>query len=87
MKTHSFNGRRYEIDTTPLAGLCNKKSTSIRIFEDLNTRKGLITAIHETLHAEAWNTSEKVIDRVSTEIGDFLWRLGYRHNGTDTKRA
>jgi hypothetical protein len=52
---------------------------TLQILVPLKTRKGLITALHETLHAEDWVKSEKVVDRVSKEIGNFLWRLGYRH--------
>jgi hypothetical protein len=46
--------------------------------ESLKTKNGLVTAIHEALHAENWSKDEDTVDRVSKEIGTFLWRLGYR---------
>ena len=50
----------------------------LNIYADLNTRNGLITALHEALHASRWSEKEETIDRVSKDIGRFLWRLGYR---------
>ena len=83
VKTHTFNGRRYKIDIDKIDGYCeqyviNENSRSLVILADLKTRKGLITAIHEALHASDWRQSEEAVDRVSKEIGSFLWRLGYR---------
>ncbi len=80
LKTHTFNGRKYIIDVDFLDGWCDqfKLKHRLQILADLKTKDGLITAIHEALHAENWCKSEKVIDKVSTEIGNFLWRLGFR---------
>ena len=82
IKTHTFNGRRYKIDIrdSPLDGACDQYNTERFLFicADLDSRNGLITAIHEALHAESWVKDEETIDRVSKEIGTFLWRLGYR---------
>ncbi len=80
VKTHTFHGRRYYITTEPLCGSCTtyKRENELFIQADLNKRVGLITAIHECLHAENWAASEEVVERVSAEIGSFLWRLGYR---------
>ena len=83
IKTHTFHGRRYKIalDLDGLDGNCDQFKCNVHvlsIFTSLKTRKGLITAIHEALHAENWNAEEAVVDRVSIEIGSFLWRLGFR---------
>ena len=83
VKTHTFNGRKYKIEVDPdgANGVCDQyspKDRYLQIFTDLDRRKGLITAIHEALHAESWTKSEKIVDRVSREIGMFLWNLGYR---------
>ena len=82
MKTHTFNGRRYKVFIDPdLDGWCEQFKCNIHeihLLRDTKTRAGLITAIHEALHAENWSKEEKDIDRVSREIGTFLWRLGYR---------
>jgi len=82
VKTHTFNGIKYDIDVSkPIDGYCDSPrggKPSIRIVSNLNTKKGLITILHEALHAEGWAVSESVVDRVSTEIGNLLWRFGYR---------
>jgi hypothetical protein len=81
MRTHSFNGQRFEIFTAPLDGLCDipkDRNLELHIFADLKTRNGLITVIHEALHAENENWTEAYVDRVSKDIGRFLWRLGFR---------
>ena len=81
VKTHTFNGRNYKIIVSPpLDGQCTiyKPERELWIMESLKTRNGLITAIHESLHAERWSEKEETIERVSKEIGNFLWRLGYR---------
>ncbi|HUV45468.1 MAG TPA: hypothetical protein VMW45_00145 [Dehalococcoidia bacterium] len=84
VRTHTFDGKKYTIyvDEPPL-GICfnSKKGRSeneIYIMTSLKEKWGLITAIHETLHAEKWSAHEETIDRVSKELGTFLWRLGFR---------
>ena len=81
MKTHIFNRKKYRITLAPpLDGLCTASQpvAEIFLFANLSTKKGLITAIHEGLHASDWDMDEKKVDRISEEIGTFLWRLGYR---------
>ena len=82
VRTHKFNGRRYRIDTLPLIdgftdtyGLNERHLT---ITTEPGTKRELETFIHESLHAENWAKTEKVVERVGREIADFLWRLGYR---------
>ncbi len=82
LKTHTFNGRKYKIDCdTDIDGWCDQFALNerfIHIHQPLNTQRGLITAIHEALHAENWAANEQTVERVSREIGSFLWRLGFR---------
>jgi len=81
VKTHTFNGRKYLITVSPLLdGVCDtyKKEREIIIMAPLETKAGLITVVHEAMHALAWKTSENKIDKDSKELGTFLWRLGYR---------
>lgn len=92
VRTHKFNGVRYYISVDePYVGWCDKprkpdqkEYPAIRLPNGLpcedekNAKTGLITVIHECLHAENWEPSEKVVDRCSVEIGNLLWRLGYR---------
>lgn len=82
VKTHVFNGRRYEID---MPGRIHGSTEQYRLNKrimliavDLGTKDELETCIHESLHAENWAKAEKVVERVGREIADFLWRLGYR---------
>ena len=82
VKTHTFNKVNYDIEFSErLDGLCDyPRSTkpSIRIMAKPYTKNELITIIHESLHASDWSKSEEIVDRVSTDIGRLLWRLGYR---------
>jgi len=81
VKTAQFNGRRYNISVVPAPdGDCSqyKPERELNIYADLRTRNGLITTLHESLHASRWSETEEVVDRVSKDIGRLLWRLGYR---------
>jgi len=87
VRTHKFNKVKYRIDLDSYDGWCDDPRTegvsgeypAIRLPEGLpNTKKALINLLHECLHAEKYSTSEKVIERVSNEIGSLLWRLEYR---------
>ena len=81
IKTHTFNRRKYLITVSPkLDGMCDtfKKEREIVLMAPLKTRAGLITAVHEAMHALDWKASEGRIDKDSKELGGFLWRLGYR---------
>jgi hypothetical protein len=82
VRTHTFNGVRYRIIVKSLDGMCVNSSKGeddheLYIF-DIRDKDGLITAIHEAMHASDFNMSEKKVDRMSKEIGRFLWRLGFR---------
>jgi len=84
IRTHTFNGHRFDVrfyDPGEIDGLCDSpigQGPTLRVFADLNTRKGLETVIHESLHAEGWAKTEQVVERTAQEIASLLWRLGYR---------
>jgi hypothetical protein len=79
VKTHSFNGIRYQVLIGHFDGVADTDDKySIVVNGELDTRKDLITLIHEAMHAGNWAKHEDTIDRSSTEIGKLLWRLGYR---------
>lgn len=94
VKTHRFNGVKYFIGVDePYVGWCDKPKIpdkkeypAIRMPNGLafgSTRKAkedLIILLHECLHAENWEKTEKLIDMVAIDIGTLLWRLGYRRN-------
>lgn len=81
VRTATINGRQYKIFLRePVDGLTAtyKMERAIEIFTPLDTQNGLITLIHESLHASNWAKSEATVDRTSKDIGRLLWRLGYR---------
>ena len=93
VKTHTFNKIRYHIGVDePYVGWADNPNRvhnhseypAIRLPDGLpcNNRRGaklgLVTLIHECLHVENWSKQEKTVERVSAEIGNLLWRLGYR---------
>lgn len=82
VRTHKFNGCKYSLRfDTDIGGLCDDPKDKIRqifVFVKPKTKNSLRVLLHECLHAENWSKNEKTIDRVSTEISNLLWRLGYR---------
>lgn len=80
VRTHIFNGKRCDVITDKVDGLAHRSKDCDLLFvnADLNTKKGLISLIHEAGHLGNWDKQEKVIDRFSEELGSLLWRLGYR---------
>ncbi len=81
VRTATFNGRQYKIFLRePVDGACATYTLerAIEIFTPLDTQNGLVTLIHESLHAGNWAKSEETVDRTSKDIGRLLWRLGYR---------
>jgi hypothetical protein len=83
MKTATFRGTKYSVDLYgPIDGSCQSPKEGgppwLRICVPLNERRGLITAIHEALHACSFLKGEEVVTETAEDIGRFLWRLGYR---------
>ena len=93
VKTHKFNGVSFHIGVDePYDGWCDnpsKKNNSseypairlphgLPIKDEPGAKYGLACLLHECLHAENYGTTERIVDRISTEIADLLWRLGYR---------
>lgn len=92
--THRFNKVKYAIDVVGFKGQIAQKKQDlpcivivrpdITMTESLPYGNGkfarlmLITLLHECLHASNWNKSEKVVDRTAVDIGNLLWRLGFR---------
>ena len=87
VKTHSFNGIRYDIkiydpNDARIDGLCDPPTGSgqaLRIFTDIETRKGLETCIHEALHACYWAKTEDKVEQTARDVARLLWRLGFRN--------
>ena len=80
VKSHFFNGLRYNICFGRLDGVSDVNATprDMVICTKPNTQNELITIIHEGMHCGNWDKHEETIDRSSKDIGRLLWRLGYR---------
>jgi hypothetical protein len=68
VKTHSFGGKSHRIHVGPVDGICfnsekNEKDHDLFILTSLREKEGLITAIHEAMHALNWNTKEGKIEQ------------------------
>lgn len=44
----------------------------------LKGSRRLVYLLHETLHLAKWDLPEGEVRRISTELGEVLWRDGYR---------
>ena len=88
VRTHKFNKIKFQIDVEePYIGMCDSPESerpTITLPRGLphgnskGAKQGLITLIHEVLHAESWNLPEEKVDRIATDMGSLLWRLNYR---------
>jgi len=89
----TFRGKRYRFDwmnkgepfLEGARGICENREQKGRVLR-MAVRKNLEdpfllkVLIHEGLHAAfGRRLKEKDIDRASMDIGQFLWRLGYRN--------
>jgi len=92
IRTHSFNGVIYRVGVDdPYYAWCDRPGEpqksefpAIRLVDGLpcgnkrGAKTGLISLVHEALHASNYHTHENTVDQVSKDIGRLLWRLGYR---------
>jgi hypothetical protein len=88
IKSHNFMGKRYKIDfnDNPLfkkfkcVGICDKPSTigkTINISSHLSELSLMTTAIHEGIHACIWDIDDLSVRKMSVDISNFLYRLGF----------
>lgn len=62
-------------------GVCQdprKKKKSLVFDKTLEGVEELDVYIHEATHACFWDLEEEAVGESSTDIAEFLWRLGYR---------
>lgn len=55
-----------------------KKSSKMYIDPNLDEKEFLKTVLDEAFHANLWEIDNEIVDQISTNIGEFLWRLGFR---------
>ena len=77
---HVFNGHPHKVvcDKDMLGLTLTDVRNSIVLWTDLSKKLGLQIAVHEGMHAEFPKLPENVVEIVGREIGDYLWKLGYR---------
>jgi len=83
LKSHTFRGKRYLIETGPIDGLCippdGKTDCAIYLTSSIqNKRRCLETILHEALHACSFDTGEQVVTETARDIARLLWRMGWR---------
>lgn len=78
-KTHTFNGKKYHLIFGDLDGNCDTDDKYWLVVErDLNTKVGLETLIHESLHACRWRAKEEEVEITARDITRLIWNCGYR---------
>ena len=83
VKTHKFNGVKYDFHFGKFDGACDPPKTEgdPNIYINLDrtdTRQFLETLIHESLHACHYACSEERVTQTAYDIARLLWRMGYR---------
>jgi hypothetical protein len=82
IKTHTFRGLKYHVHIEHKldgwAEVPGREPRGIYCDPTLSPKSFMETAIHEAMHAEDPDVSEKVILRRGKSMANWLWRLGYR---------
>jgi hypothetical protein len=84
LRSFTFRSGRHLVSTEPLDGFCSppgRRAGEIFVFADRPPRTRLETALHEALHAEEPEMSERRVTRIAARLASFLWRLGWREDG------
>lgn len=91
IKSHKFDGKKYKIKWRKpykCEGLCDAPSATpenryIWINPKLAEKELILTLLHEAAHACVWVLDEETVTRTAEDIGDFLWKCGFRLHHTD----
>ena len=76
--THTFMGELFEVIVERHDGLCSY-GNSISFPNGLpKTKKSLMLAVHESLHACFPDLSEQDVTNASKDIAAFLWRVFFK---------
>lgn len=91
IKTLTIKKKRWRIVDSekykgPELGYCTNPALDREIAIPIHgdTREDLIIITHELIHAYDWGLSEKTVEGLSIEIGDALWKLGWRKDDEAT---
>jgi len=75
---HTFMGRQFEVIVEKHDGLCSY-GNCISFPNGLpKTRKALMLAVHESLHACFPDMKEEEVTQASTDIAKLLWRCFFK---------
>ena len=84
-KTLTIRGRRWRVVDSekykgPEFGYCTNPALDREIAIPVHgdEREDLIIIAHEVIHATDYGLSEKTAEALSAEVGDALWKLGWR---------
>ena len=87
---HKFNGIVYDIDPVEAEAYCVSPNGGVPqiLFAGgiKSTKASLITQVHEALHACKWGMPEDDVDRAASDIGSFLWKIGWRLEGSKPRQ-
>lgn len=84
IKTVTIRGKRYNLVVTKLRGargLCehpDTKNKTVYIDEREEGKALLSTLLDELIHCALWEIQNDVVDEISDDIADALWRCGLR---------
>lgn len=90
IKTVTIRGKRYNFVVTKLRGvrgLCEHpetKNKTVYIDEREKGKELLSTLIDEFIHCALWEIQNDIVDEISDDMADALWRCGLRFKDEPT---
>jgi hypothetical protein len=84
IKTIKMRGRRYNFSVKKLRavrGLCDHpktKNKTVYIDSRESGKKLLATLIDELIHCAIWEIQNEIVDEISDDMAEVLWRCGLR---------
>jgi len=88
---HLFRNKMYRVKITnvhPNDGDCNADGDcdapdtpkkKLRVNKNLGDKKFMIVSLDESVHACQFDLDNEVVGEIANSIGNFLWKLGFRH--------
>ena len=91
IKTITIRGKRYKFVVTKLRGARGMtehpetKNKTVYIDEREEGKALLSTLIDEFIHCAIWEIQNEVVDEISDDIAEALWRCGVRFKDEETQ--
>ena len=89
IKTFKMRGKLYHLKIQKLRaarGMCehpNTKGKTVYIDSRETGKHLLATILDELFHTAMWEVENTIVDTISDDMADFLWRAGYRNMDED----